>query len=250
MNVLSMPSRFGIQIPSPFALARRLVSHQQLARLRRPAWLGTLRQTRPLSDAWGYDRGTPVDRYYIEQFLDAHRADIRGRVLEIKDSSYTDQFGVGVERADILDISADNPRATLIADLTQGQGIPSNLFDCFILTQTLQFIYDTRAALENAHRILKPGGVLLATLPALSKLDRRLTDYWRFTPASCALLFGEVFGRDQVTVQSYGNVLSGVGFLTGMATEEFKREELAVRDERFPLIVGVRAVKRMNQGND
>jgi len=90
---------------------------QLLRRLRRPVWLGTLGATRPLSGTWGFDRGTPVDRYYIERFLSEHREAIRGRVLEIKDSSYTREFGAGVVEAEVLDIDASNPNATIVADL-------------------------------------------------------------------------------------------------------------------------------------
>ncbi|HEU5100111.1 MAG TPA: methyltransferase domain-containing protein [Roseiflexaceae bacterium] len=220
----------------PIAPAQR---QRLLQRLRRPAWLGTLRRTTPLSDAWGFDRGTPVDRYYIERFLEQHRQDICGRVLEIKDSAYTDRYGDGVRSRDVLDIDPSNRRATIIADLTAADCIPPEQFDCFILTQTLQFIYDTRAALTQAHRILRPGGVLLVTVPAVSRLDRRLVDYWRFTVASCSELFGEVFGRQQVQVQAYGNVLTAMAFLTGMAHEELSRREIETHDQRFPVIIAV-----------
>lgn len=218
---------------------RRLIQ-----RVRRPAWLGTLRRTTPLSDAWGFDRGTPVDRYYIERFLEECRPDIHGHVLEVKDSGYTDRYGVGVTQRDVLDVDASNRRATLVADLTAADAIRSDQFDCFILTQTLQFIYDTRAALGHAHRVLRPGGALLVTVPAVSRLDRRLADYWRFTVASCRELFGDVFGREQVEVRSYGNVLTAMAFLTGLAREELDRSELDARDERFPVLVAVRAVKQ------
>lgn len=212
-------------------------------RWRRPAWLGTMRRTAPLSDHWGYERGTPVDRYYIEKFLEAHRRDIHGRVLEVMDSRYTDRYGHNIDHSDVLDIDPTNPRATIIADLTAADSIPDNQFDCFILTQTLQLIYDTPSAIHHAHRILKPGGVLLATVPSVSKMDGP-TDCWRFTPASCTTLFGRVFGPEQINVQAYGNVLTATAFLMGMAWEELRPRELAVNDPRFPLIITIRAVKR------
>jgi SAM-dependent methyltransferase len=219
---------------------------QRLRRLTHPAWLGTIRRTTPLSHQWGYDRGTPVDRYYVEGFLEEHRQDIRGRVLEVKDSGYTARYGSGVEHREVLDIDPSNPSATIVADLTDGAAISSDQFDCFVLTQTLQFIYDTRAALTQARRILQPGGVLLATVPAVSRVDRHLktTDYWRFTAASCSSLFGEVFGTEQVSVRSYGNVLTAIAFLTGMAYQELSRRELEAHDEYFPVLIAVRAVKR------
>jgi hypothetical protein len=218
-----------------------------IRRLFRPGWLDTLRRTTPLSNAWGYDRGTPVDRYYIERFLEEHQPDIHGKVLEVKDSSYTRRYGTSVKQCDVLDIDSANPQANIIADLSAADVIPSNTFDCFILTQTLQLIYDTRAAIYHAHRILTPGGVLLVTVPSLSRIVPEVglkTDYWRFTVASCSLLFSEVFGSAGMMVRSYGNVLTGVGFLMGMAHEELSRKELDTYDDYFPLIVAIRATKQ------
>jgi SAM-dependent methyltransferase len=215
-------------------------------RIRRPAILGTLRRTIPLSPVYGYDRGTPVDRYYIEAFLEAHRQDIRGRVLEVKDSGYTDRFGRGVTERAVLDIDAANPRATIVADLAAADAIAADSFDCFILTQTLHLIYDMPAAIGHAHRILKPGGVLLATVPCLGRISRSAgvhNDYWRLTAASCMRLFGDVFGPGQVVVQTYGNVLAAIALLAGLAYEELSTRELNVCDENFPVVVAARAVK-------
>ena len=226
---------------------RRKHLHHRLRRLLRPAWLGTLRRTTPLSDRYGYDRGTPVDRYYIELFLQEYRRDIHGRVLEVKDHGYTDRFGVNLEWREVLDIQPDNGQATIIADLTVAAAIPTDTFDCFILTQTLQLIYEVRAAISNAHRVLRPGGVLLVTVPSVSRVVPEAglkTDCWRFTAASCSSLFAEVFGADQVRIHSYGNVLTAIAFLTGIAHEELSRRELESNDEYFPVILGVRAIKQ------
>ncbi len=205
--------------------------------------MGMLRRTQPISHRYGFDRGMPVDRYYIEKFLDAHRQDIRGRGLEVKDATYLNRFGTNLEQADVLDIDPGNTRATVVADLSLADDVASGQFDSFILTQTLQLIYDWRSALEHAKRILKPGGVLLVTVPAVSRVDRTLLpiDYWRFTPAACMRMFGDVFGSENVQVQSYGNVLTGTAFLMGLAVEELSARELETADELFPVLVGVRA---------
>jgi SAM-dependent methyltransferase len=218
----------------------------RLRRMLRPAWLGTLRRLTPLSDMWGMDRGTPVDRYYIERFLTENQRDIHGRVLEVRDSSYTDRFGRGVRQKDVLDINSANPQATVVADLAAAEGVPANLFDCFLLTQTLQFIYDTHGAIRHAYRILRPGGVLLVTVPSVSRVAPRYglkNDYWRFTAAACSALFGAIFGETQVDVHSYGNVLTATAFLAGMAYEELSQRELEATDPYFPVIITVRAVK-------
>ena len=218
---------------------------QRLQRLRRPAWVGTIRRTTPLSEHWGRDRGTPVDRYYIERFLAAERDAIRGRVLEVMNADYTDRFGSAVERKDVLDIDAANEFATIVADLAAADSVPSDIFDCFILTQTLQYIYDLKAAVEHAHRILRPGGTLLCTIPAISRIARlRLeSEYWRMTPAACSRLFGDVFAGGDVGVRAHGNVLTAVAFLVGMAVEELSSSELDRNDPFFPLVVTVRATK-------
>jgi len=209
---------------------------------------GVLRRLAPISDVWGLDRGRPLDRYYIENFLERHRADITGRVLEIKDPWYTELFGSNVTHAEILDMDAGNRRATIVADLTKGDNIPSESFDCFVFTQTLHIIYDTRAALANAYRLLKPGGVLLCTVPSVSRInyeDGGLDDgdFWRFTEASIRRLFAEVFPLDTFEVSGFGNVLTCAAFLYGLAPTELTSEELDFVDPWFPLGFCVRAVK-------
>lgn len=218
---------------------------KRLQRVRHPAWLGTIRRTRPLSDHYGRDRGTPVDRYYIERFLATERASIRGRVLEVMNRDYTVRFGAAVDRSDILDIDPGNPDATIVGDLASADAVPTGSFDCFILTQTLQYIYDLEAAVAHAHRVLAPGGTLLCTVPVVSRIDRHEleSEYWRLTAAACSRLFGGVFAPDDVVVRTRGNLLAGVAFLVGMAAEELTARELERDDPFFPLIVTVRATK-------
>jgi hypothetical protein len=210
---------------------------------------GDLRRLQPLSSVWGSDRGKPIDRHYIEGFLASRQSDIRGRVLEVKDSHYTNIFGgaAAVEK-EVLDIDATNPHVTIVADLTRADAIASDRFDCFILTQTLHIIYDVRGALAHAYRILKPGGVLLSTLPAVSRVNYEdggleSGDYWRFTEASVRRLFTEVFPAENVEITVHGNVLTCAAFLYGLAAEELTLEELEHTDRWFPLLFCVRAVK-------
>jgi SAM-dependent methyltransferase len=202
-----------------------------------------LRRTTPLSDVYGRDRGTPIDRYYIEGFLERERRFVVGDVLELLDDSYTVRFGSGVRRADVLDVDRGNRRATVVADLAAADPIPSEAYDCVILTQTLQYIYDVEAAVGHVRRILKPGGVVLCTVPCASRIDRRALDseYWRFTTASARTIFERSFGAENVAVEAHGNVLACVAFFEGIAAEELSRSELGVRDPLFPLVVTVRA---------
>jgi SAM-dependent methyltransferase len=209
---------------------------------------GDLRRLEPISRRWGYDRGRPVDRYYIERFLARSADAISGRVLEIGDNRYTREFGgTRVSRSDVLHVTEGNPKATIVGDLSRAGHIPSNSFDCIILCQTLQLIYDPAAALATIHRILAPGGVALATFPGITQMsDAAWRDqwYWSFTSVSARRLFGGVFGDEFIEVRTHGNVLAAVSFLEGLAAEELSPGELDHNDPEYECLITVQATRR------
>jgi glycosyltransferase involved in cell wall biosynthesis len=221
------------------------------SRYRPPAgWvhMGNLRRTEPVSQFFGFDRGLPIDRYYIENFLATHRSDIAGRVLEIGDRAYTEQFGgAKVTRSDVLHARPGNPDATLVGDLCTGDGIPEAAFDCIILTQVLPFVWDVPAALATAFRALKPGGVLLVTVPGISQISRydadQWGDFWRFTSQSMRRLVEASFSPDGAELTIFGNALSATAFLHGIAEHELRPRELDDRHPDYEVIIAVRAVK-------
>jgi hypothetical protein len=203
----------------------------------------------PVSRTFGFDRGKPVDRWYIERFLAAHAEDVRGRVLEVAEPTYTQWYGGDdVRRSDVLFAAPGNPEATVVGDLATGQGLPRGAYDCFVMTQTLQVIYDLSAAVRGTRDVLATNGVLLATVPGISQIsreDRRdWGDWWRFTSDSVRRLFGDAYGNENVEVEAHGNVLSAACFLYGFAAEELSEAELAYSDPDFELLMTIRAVKR------
>jgi methyltransferase family protein len=207
----------------------------------------------PVSRTFGFDRGKPIDRWYIEQFLETHAADVRGRVLEVAEDTYTRWYGGDrVIRSDVLYARPGHPDTTIVGDLTTGIGITESTFDCFICTQTLPFIYDVRAAVAGICRLLAPNGVVLATLPGISQIsraDRRdWGDWWRFTEDSARRLFGDVFGLDHVAVEQHGNVRTAAAFLYGLAVEDLPDEAFAPTDPDFHLLLTVRAVRPEDLG--
>ena len=210
---------------------------------------GSLRRTSPISRVFGLDRGQAIDRYYIEKFLAERSGQIGGVVLEIGDDEYTKRFGrERVTRSEVLHAVSGNPKATLIGDLQTGEGVPSEAFDCIILTQTLQFLYDMKAAVQTLHRCLRPGGVVLATGTGISQVSRydmdRWGEYWRFTNLSARRMFEEVFGVGAVTLKSYGNVLAATALLQGISVKELKSSELDVPDQDYEVVITIEAVKR------
>ena len=207
-----------------------------------------LRHT-PIDANYGFNRGRPVDRYYIEHFLSQQSAVIRGRVLEIEHDIYTKRFGgPRVDACDILHVDPDFREATIIADLADAPHIAAGSFDCLIIAQTLQFIYDLPAAVHTMHRILKPSGTALVTVPVVSRIhapekDAMFREYWRFTSMSAKRLFGHAFGSENVHVTAYGNLTTCLAGLTGMATEDLRPHELDARDPLYEFLVAIRAQK-------
>jgi hypothetical protein len=214
--------------------------------------MGALRRLSPISRSFGYDRGTQsVARYYIDQFIAAHAADVRGCVLEVGDPTYTRRCGAGrVTESDVLHAVPGNPAATIVADLTREDSLSPAKYNCIIMTQTLQVIYDCATALKHAERALRPGGVLLATMSGISQISRydmdRWGEFWRFTTLSARRLFEQCFPAEGVCVEGYGNVLAAIAFLHGLASHELQPEELTYHDRDYEVIIGVRAQKTLH----
>jgi hypothetical protein len=243
----------GLRIAERLHFARRalgaatLRATQRLERLRHPVKLDDLQRTTPISRSFGFDRGTPIDRYYIEGFLARESETIRGNLLEVADDKYSVRFGQpGSTRATLHATGEGSDGTTIIADLTSKETLPKAAFDCFICTQTFNMIFDVQRAIEGAHWLLKPGGVLLATVPGISQISRydmdRWGEYWRFTDASLRKLFAPVFA--ELEIQAYGNVLAATTFLQGLAVEDLPdRSVLDVADRDYQIVLTVRARK-------
>jgi SAM-dependent methyltransferase len=208
-----------------------------------PRW-GNLRRTVPLSTEFGGDRGTPIDRYYVDDFLRRHRSSIRGRVLEIQGSGYTRRFGHDLIACDTLDISA-RFAPTYTCDLAHAEHVVSdNAYDCFLLPNTAQHLREIDRALVNARRIVRPGGVILATAAAFIPLIADAPDYWRVTAEGWRELAARCWPDDEAEIVGYGNCLAAIAALHGIAVEELTPAELDVCDPRYPVLIGIMCRKR------
>lgn len=200
----------------------------------------------PLCREYGYSRGTPIDRYYIDRFLAEHCEDIRGRVLEIGDDSYSRRFGGNrITKQDVLHVEAGHLQATITGDLADPGVLPRAAFDCIILTQTLHLIFDMAAAVDQIHAALRPGGVALITVPGISPIhDGPWKDrwYWSLTELALERLLSGPFATSEVTTSSQGNLCAATAFLHGAAAEEVETARLDLVDPAYPVTVAARAV--------
>lgn len=200
-----------------------------------------LDRDRPVSETWGLDRGTPIDRWYTERFLERNSHAIQGEVLEMADPRYTRRFGGNrVGRSDVLHLIEGNPEATLVGDLVTGEGVPRDRYDCILVINTFPIIFEVERALRTCHSALKPGGVMLANFhgiyPRVPDDPAWRGDYWRFTADSVERLLQEAFGNEAV-VEPAGNVRSAAAYLYGLAAEELGVDVLEQRDDRYEVVI-------------
>jgi hypothetical protein len=200
----------------------------------------------PVSRAFGFDRGQPIDRHYIDLFLSQHHELISGDVLEVAGNEYTTRHGGSRARSFELYTTSVERLGVVIGDLTQPQTLPAARFDCFVCTQTFNFIYDIHAAVRGAAHLLVDGGHLLATVGAVSQISRydmdRWGDYWRLSTAACERLFAESFSSVQVS--AFGNLAAAVGLLRGFAVEDLPSPSvLDKHDPDYPVVIGIVARK-------
>lgn len=198
----------------------------------------------PVSKEFGFDRGMPIDRYYIEQFLNENSRYIQGTVLEVAERTYTLKFGdEAVVESYTMHVCDEGDEKSFICNLETGEGVGKveNSVDCFILTQPLTFIYDLQTTVKNIMRILKPGGVALVTVGGITQISRydmdRWGHYWNFTTASMKRLFQSCPDVADIEVRTYGNMKTSIAQLYGLSMEELSKSELDYTDEDYQQII-------------
>lgn len=222
---------------------------KNIRRLIKPRWFYLpFLPKKPISDLYGLDRGRAIDRYYINKFLSRYKKDIHDQVLEVGGNHFTRTYGAGVvTQSDILDIDLKNSQATIRGDIRNLSMIKDNTFNCIILTQVLQYIDNYETAIGECYRILKRNGVLLLTVPAISRIDcvAKVTgDFWRFTEAGVKHFLAKIFDKKNIITNSYGNMASGMAFWVGLAQEDISQKDLNYNDNQFPVVIAARAVKK------
>ncbi len=218
-----------------------VVARSVLRGLGLPRW-GNLRRTEPFSRNFGFDRGTPIDRHYLHAFLRANQAAITGDVLEIQGSDHARRYGHALGDTHTVDI---NPAfaPTYLCDLAQADVIPSGRYDCFLLPNTLCVLRDIEGCLRQALRVVKPGGVVLATTATFVPLVPDGADYWRLSADGWREIASRVWAGHDVTIDAHGNCLAAVSAMLGLAAEELSADELDVHDPHYPVLVTLRVVK-------
>ena len=208
---------------------------------------GDLRRLNPLSREFGQDRGTPIRRYYIDQFLTDNKEFIAGKVLEVGDNTYTLKYGQPGVNGDVLSLSDGGQRDVMVGNLVTGEGVPRGQYDAIILTQVLHVLTDIGVALEHIYAALAEGGVILATLPVITQISRydmdRWGDYWRVTDKAVQLILDRYIPGCTAKIRAYGNHLTAIASLSGLAAEELTTQELDYFDSDYQILIGIHVKK-------
>lgn len=84
-------------------------------------------------------------------------------------------------KVETLDIDP-NSGATYIGDITKyNEFLPDEILDIIVCTEVLEHVLDPFSAIKEVYRLLKPGGVLLLTVPFNFRIHGPLPDCWRFS---------------------------------------------------------------------
>lgn len=198
--------------------------------------------TVPASKAFGTERGKPIDRYYIEKFLDDNKQSIRGETLEIAETTYSLKYGEDrIKHAYMLHVNGWGDNA-IKGNLETGEGLEECRYDTLVITQTLMFTYDLRSVAENIYKTLRHGGTAFVTVAGISQISRydadRWGSYYSFHEDALYRLFEPLFGQENVSVKSYGNVKTAIAMLYGLCCEDLVESDYVIYDEDYPVIIG------------
>lgn len=197
--------------------------------------------TETISNKFGVERGNPIDRVFINRFLGNNRKYIHDIVYEIGDNEYTLKYGKNCASKIFTADENDDRNNIIVGDLQSGLGCDEKVCDCFILTQTLPFIFDINSAVKNIMKMLKPNGVALVTVSGISMISmydyERWGHYWGFTEQSIKKLFIEIGKASNVDVISYGNPKLASGFIYGLSEEDYKKEDFDYNDTVTPVTI-------------
>lgn len=166
----------------------------------------------------------------VETFLETRRQE-GPRVLEISGDLWKDAGWDDYQ-------SWEYPDFDICAELETEE-----TFDLILLEQVLEHVQFPARAIENVHRLLRPGGWLYVSTPFLIRVHWGPKDYWRWTPDGLEQHLVDCgFTRELVETHSWGNKACLVANLDDWQRYVPRLHSLE-NDDRFPLVVWAYARK-------
>lgn len=202
---------------------------------------GDFRRLTPFCPDYGFTRGTPMDRYYLKQFVSSIKDEVIGDVLEIggrKENQQTYGFAAA-DNYEVMDLVVQ-PDIDRIGDAHDRLACAPESRDSVILFNVLEHCECPSQILHNIFNWLRPGGKIFCLVPNVQRVHRDPKDYWRIYPDAFDAMLSRFTG---VRVMSYGNLLTSQAALTGICAEELCTDELDFHDSRYPVVTCAVAMK-------
>lgn len=203
---------------------------------------GALSPGHPLCPFFGFLRGTPIDRHYLDAFVREFRSRIVGRTLEIGGTPETRTRHRLTRVTRFLTVDADPAsQANYVGDVHTSTLFPRARFDTILAFNVLEHCRDPGRVVRNVRAWLKPGGAFLCMVPNAQRIHQVPKDYWRPLPDALEFLTRE-FGERQFRM--YGNLTTTIASLAGASFEDVPPSYFQWHDERYPVATCVVATNR------
>lgn len=202
---------------------------------------GSLRRLMPVCGNFGFTRGWPVDRYYLDQYIAKISNLVTGNVLEVgvyvsdpmkKKFPHSKSFhAVDVIKTDKVDYAGDIHERSLFSE---------GSFDTILCFNVLEHCKMPWVVVENMHHWVKKGGQVFCMVPVTQRRHEDPKDCWRILPQSLEWMF-KSFSKAEIHCR--GNPLTAVSALLGIPSDELSKKELDFDHPDYPVAAFVSCEK-------
>jgi len=154
----------------------------------------------------------------FQRTVPAIREHTRGNVIDIGcgDLPYSSIIVQKAERYDTIDIERRVPEVKFLGNVEKMEALADAEYDPAICLDVLEHVPHPFTALGEIHRVLRPGGTLVLTVPHLSRLHEEPHDYFRYTKHGLRSALSDA-GFDVLSVTPTGGLFSFLGHQTSTA---------------------------------
>lgn len=174
-------------------------------------------------------------RHFVDSFFFTNSELLKDKkVLDIggKKAKKRGLFDVGAYSADVAYVNIDKTTEPDIVSDAASIPLPNDSFDAVIMGELLEHVPHPEAVLQEAYRLLAPGGRALATVPFMVGVHGDPYDYRRFTHTALQRMAEEA-GFREAEIERQGAIFA---VLALMIQHIFLSKGVSWRPIQIPLI--------------
>src|SRR3989344_169049 len=150
-----------------------------------------------------------VRRHFIDNFFFSKSNLYSGKIIDIggKKKNKRGLFDISKFGTEVTYVNIDgSTEPDIIADASSIP-LPDETFDLAIIAELLEHVPDPVAVLREAHRLIKPGGKILVTIPFMVGIHGDPQDFARYTPTFLEKASREA-GFNGVEIETHGTIFA------------------------------------------